>query len=479
MTAICTRKGFLGLAGAFAAQGLRAGERPPVGRPDCIRYSCDVPVYGDYDVAVFGAGPGGIGAAVAAARAGKKTILVERYNFPGGVGAWASTPLFFQFEGPDAHGNQFQMIRGICDETVRMLDRCGHARFYANDDHKELEPGPIGDQPLRGKVYFDAEYLKIAYHDLLDAAGVEKLFMTALSGAVTDGRRLTEAVVTCLEGPRAIRAKTFVDATGDAFLVQLAGGETFQASPYETMHKSMFMEVCGVKPHSYVRNAERYAELYAQHKLPENVWCGHNYCHFAQADHYSIPEAYAVGDCCSSRDMTRMDAELRRLNAELLDVYRREFEGYGEAYWITGAQQVCSRDGRHVRGRDTVDLALIRGEREVVDGVVPILRKWGAHSPRQREGFAPAQHGHLPGLKSIPYGALVSKSFDNVLVAGRGLSVEPEVAGTCRMMPTCMAQGQVAGTAAALALDFERGDVGRVRYAELRRRLEDSNHICC
>lgn len=64
---------------------------------DCVRYSTDVPVYGNYDIAVFGAGPAGIAAAIAAARAGKKTVLVEKYGSPGGVSTWGATPLFFRF----------------------------------------------------------------------------------------------------------------------------------------------------------------------------------------------------------------------------------------------------------------------------------------------------------------------------------------------------------------------------------------------
>lgn len=79
----------------------------------------------------------------------------------------------------------------------------------------------------------------------------------------------------------------------------------------------------------------------------------------------------------------------------------------------------------------------------------------------------------------MPYGALVPVGFSNVLAAGLDIAVEEDYVETIRMMPNCLASGQVAGTAAALALDRTHGDVGTVPYAELRKRLEAANHVCC
>ena len=107
--------GMLAIAGgASAAAG--AAEVPAEAPAGAVRVSQDVPVLGDYDVCVVGAGPGGVGAAVAAARAGKRTILVEHYGYPGGVGTNCNTPTFFfdPYKG-------VQYLRGIADEFMRRL----------------------------------------------------------------------------------------------------------------------------------------------------------------------------------------------------------------------------------------------------------------------------------------------------------------------------------------------------------------------
>ena len=447
-------------------------------KPGCVRFAADVPLLGDFDVAVFGAGPAGIGAAVSAARAGKKTILVERYNFPGGVGTWGSMGIFFLFEDNPAKPTR-QIIKGLADETVRALDRRGAARVMRDNRCDEPTGGRIGDRPLLGKVGFLPMALRTVYHDILSAAGVAKLFMTNLAGVVTDGRRVSAAVVSCLEGPRAIRAKTFVDATGDAQLVHLAGGETFQAPPDETMHKSMFAELCGMKPHDIAANRRRYKELFDAGKTPDGVWNHMGFMRFLEPGHVQLPVAYAVGDCCSSADMTRMDAELRHANEDVLAFYRREMTGYEDAYLVSSAVQVSSRDGRHAVGRVVLDRAYLQGEEDAADGVLPIHRYWGVeHSVKQRKGFRTKDSGGKPGLRLLPYGTLVAKDFDNVLMAGRCLSARPDVMRMCRMMTTCMAMGQVAGTAAALAVDRRLADVGAVPHGDLVARLESANCVC-
>ena len=110
------------------------------------------------------------------------------------------------------------------------------------------------------------------------------------------------------------------------------------------------------------------------------------------------------------------------------------------------------------------------------DPVMPFVRQWGEHAASMKHGFGGEVHGELDGLGAVPYGALVPVDFSNVLACGLCISVEEDYVKTIRMMPNCIVSGQVAGTAAALALDVAKGDVGAVPYAELRRRLEAQNH---
>ena len=466
-----TRKGFLGFGGAFLASGgLNAGAAETARTSDgTVRVSQDVPVLGDYDVCVVGAGPGGIGAAVAAARAGKRVCLVEHYGYPGGVGTNCDTPTFFRF----ADGER-QFIRGIADEIVRRLDRRNAAWFLTRDGRYQPDyANPVRDQPLTWRVRSRVEDMRVAYHDLLDEAGVDKVFYAHLCGAVRDGRRLTAAIIDCLEGPRAVRARIFVDATGAAHLIHRAGGRTTLAAPDKTMHKSVWAHVADsdVTPEVMAENRKIYDNLYRNHRerLPANVW--------AQLDGMGVSVGYVNGNSCDSRDMTRMDAEMRRRNFEVLAAFKRELRGFDRAYIDTAIHQVGSRSGRHIVGRECLSAAVVLADKPPANSVMPIYRYWGAHAASMKKGFRGGNAGERTGLGGLPYGALVPADLDNVFACGLGIAVEEDYVETIRMMPSCIASGQVAGTAAALALDRSLADVGAVPYGELVKRLEAHDFI--
>ena len=433
-----------------------------------VRVSHDVPVLDDYDVCVIGAGPGGVGAAIAAARSGKRTILVEHYGYPGGVGTNCDTPTFFfdPYKG-------VQYLRGIADEFVRRLAKRGAAWFLTRDERYQPDYSrPVGDLPILDRVRTRVEDMRVAYHDFLDEAGVEKLFYTHLTGAIRDGDRITAAIVDCLEGPRAIRAKVFIDATGAAHLVHRAGGKTRLAPPDKTMHKSIWAKL-SPGPHDevaqYKENQRIYAKLYREHRerLPEKIWPWLA---------IGLASGYVNGNGCDSRDMTRMDAEMRRCNFELLECYKRELKGFDDAYIVSAIHQVGSRSGRHIVGRETIDRKLVTTSAMPDNPIMPFVREWGEHSASMKNGFRGENYGSHDGLGAVPYGALVPVDFSNVLASGLCVSVEEDFVKTIRMQPNCLISGQVAGTAAALALDLSRGDVGKVPYAELRKRLESQNH---
>ena len=448
---------------------IMASAKPHAPHEAFIRITKDVPVLGDYDVCVVGAGPGGVGAAVAAARAGKRTILIEHYGYPGGVGTNCNSPTFFYdpYKG-------VQYLRGIADEFVRRLAKRGAAWYLTNDERYQPDYSrPIGDGPILGRVRSRIEDMRVAYHDFLDEAGVEKLFYTHLTGAVRDGDRVTAVTVDCLEGPRAIRAKVFIDATGAAHLVHRAGGRTRLAPPDKTMHKSIWATLSPgphATPEVYKENWRIYHKLYNEHRerLPENIWTSLA---------IGLCSGYVNGNSCDSRDMTRMDAEMRRRNFELLACYKRELKGFEDTYIENAIHQVGSRSGRHIIGRATVDSRLVTTPALPDDPVMPFVRQWGEHAASMKDGFGGPVHGQIDGLGAVPYGALVPLDLSNVLACGLCISVEEDYVKTIRMMPNCLVSGQVAGTAAALALDTSHGDVGAVPYPELRKRLEAQNHF--
>lgn len=431
-----------------------------------MEYTADLPVRSRHDVVVVGAGPAGIGAAVTAARQGRKTLLVEKYGYPGGVGTYACNTIFFRF---GEYGRQ--LVSGLAEEVIRRMDARGAASFLVDDRCAMPEFRPIGDRPLRYKVITKTEDLRVVYHDVLGESGVEKLFYSHFHGVIRDGRRVRGIVVDSIEGSQIIEGQVFIDASGDAHLVHRAGGRTEQAAPDETMHKSIFFMVGGVTPHDPNVNARRYQELFQAGAVPDRCWDHLGYSHQLDPGIVQLAFAYANGDGCSSADMTRMDHELRRRNFDIVDFMRREMPGYQHCFPVNSAQQVCVRSGRHIRGVARLTEALLAGDELPPEPIVPIIRTYGSHSTDQRKGFAPPKRGTLGGFSAIPYGALVPDEFDNVLAAGRCISVDECLMDTIRMMTTCMATGQAAGLAASIALTSGVAEMATVPYPDLRQGL--------
>ena len=149
----------------------------------------------------------------------------------------------------------------------------------------------------------------------------------------------------------------------------------------------------------------------------------------------------------------RMDHELRKLNFDIIDFMRREMSGYQHSFISQAAQQVSVRSGRHIRGVAKITVEKLRDGGMPEQPLIYITRRFGSHSGEQKKGFAPEQRGAWAGFSAIPYGALIPDEFDNVLACGRCISVDDAAMDTIRMMTTCMAMGQAAGTAASIAVD--------------------------
>ena len=398
-----------------------------------------------FDLAVVGAGPSGFGAAVAGARAGLCTILIDKSGTPGGVASFACCPIFFGF----AESGR-QIVSGLAEELIRRLDDRGKAVFYLGDRVRMPELRPIGGRPLLRKIGSDTESIRLAYLDFLAEAGVMQLFYTHCYGAEVSNGRIRALFADALEGPLRIEAEFFVDATADAHIIHRAGGRTRTFSNDDSMHKSLIFIVDNVAPSDPDDGDARYRELRAAGKTPP--W---------MLDYFArgyLPEAGKVlialckltgGSGVNSFDMTRMDAEARQRIPEIVDFLRREMPGFEHCRVITSSYGVGVRAGRCAIGRATVTPELLATPGMPADGIALIRRSYGSHSTGHN--FHPEWKKEMPGFTAIPLGSILPVDFENVAVVGRGLSVHPHVMDSVRMMATCISTGQAAGIAAALA----------------------------
>ncbi len=429
------------------------------------------PVIGEYDVAVIGAGPGGIGAAVSAARMGMKTILVEQYGFPGGVATNGCCPLYFLFSS-----NGKQIIGGVADELIRILDEELHDASFMIEDYFMPEYLPINKRQLLYKVVSTVEGIRIANSRLLKKSGVVSLFYAHLFGAVEEGGRIVAAAVDCLEGPCLIKAKTFVDATGDAHMIYRAGGGTgtVMYSFEESMHKSMSFEVGGVTAFNREVNNKVYKNLYEAGKTPANVLPHLAIGHRLTPGVVQIGFNKALGMSVDSADMTRMDAELREQIPEIVDFLRREIPGFKHCYLINSAIQVGVRAGRGIIGIGKLTKDIIAADELPEKPIALITKSYGSHSVKKE--FTPKWRNVMQGISAIPLDALIPVRFTNVLACGRCISADPHVFDTFRMMTTCMVTGQAAGITAALSAR-DNVAVKEVPYDMIRSRMLETGCI--
>ncbi len=416
------------------------------------------PVFGRYDVIVVGAGPGGICAAAAAGRLGARTLIVEKYGFPGGVATMACCPYLMGF---GAHGQQ--IAGGIADDLVREMDRMGHARMIADPAHAP-EDAPIGDRPLRANVIVTIEGLRVAANRLLERAGVERLYYTSCLGAVAENGAIRAIAVDGVEGPGLLHATTFVDASGDAQLVWRAGGATREAPVEDSMTKTILFRVGGVKNYYRPDMAKVFDQLVAEGNVPypeQDRFMGMAMLNPGEAQ---INFTLTAGSALTSRALTRMDGELREQVLVTVEWFRAHIPGFEACFLVDTGVGVGVRAGRNIVGLETITMADVDTDTPVAEPVALGTRGYGGHSLK---GFvAPWAKSH-PGIRPIPWRALLSASFRNVAAAGRAISCEPRVLDTFRLMARCMTIGQAAGVSAALGAQAG-GNLVDVGYPAVR-----------
>ncbi|WP_024516694.1 FAD-dependent oxidoreductase [Bradyrhizobium sp. Tv2a-2] len=407
-----------------------------------------VPLYGEYEVAVLGGGPAGIAAAVAAARAGRRTLLIERYGFLGGMGTAAGVTNFCGLHG-NVHGKMHRLVQGIASELLARIDRLGGL----NAPHLVL-----------GKIFaqaYDTAAYKIAADDLLAAHKVDVLFHALGAGVVmNDGMRINALMVETKGGRRAVRANIFIDCSGDGDLAAWAGApfELGDAAGH-TLYPSMMFRINGVDPDKAgeawrtIPQLMEEAERKGTHKFPRKgaivrpqrhaqEWRV-NFTQLARADGSAI-------NGVEPEDLTRGEIDGRRQAVEAFN-FLRTVPGFENSYIIDLPPQLGIRETRRVVGgyQLTGEDVLACASFEDSIGV----NGWPIEAHIAGDvifRFPPIPESR--GYNELPYRMLVPEKTENLLVAGRCASMTQEGQSAARVSGACFVMGEAAGLAAATAL---------------------------
>ena len=408
------------------------------------------PLLGEADVVVLGGGPAGLAAAVSAARHGARTILAERYGFLGGMGTAGGVTNFAGLYGR-RQGQVQLLVRGVVDELLARIERLGG--LNAPQD------GMQGRIRVRS---YDIPAYTCAADEMLVGAGVQPVFHALAVGAAMEGPgRIDALLLETREGRRALRARVFIDASGDGDLAHHAGVPwDYGDGAGSALYPSTMARIGGVDaPHALAAVGEfsaidrlmqaasaryrfgRRGAILRPQKNPAE-WR-------ANVTQLAAPDGRAA-NALDAAELTQAELEGRRQIVEYLRFLRAEVPGFERAELLALPAQVGVRESRRILGD-----YMLTGE-DVLSGArfadVIGLNGWPMEVHAEgRIDWAFARdadnaYHHLPLRMLLPQG------LDNLYVAGRCASMAHLGQAAARVSGPCFAMGQAAGTAAALSL---------------------------
>nr|WP_245599536.1 FAD-dependent oxidoreductase [Nakamurella lactea] len=407
--------------------------------------SRDVPVVAESEVIVVGGGPAGVSAAVAAARSGASVTLLERYSSLGGLASGGMVLVLDDM----CNGSEIT-VTGIVAEYVERLEKYGLAvsppeserfsspemwakwgRWGTFDFQSHVTP-----KPICYAVSFDPDGWKRVSNDLVQDSGVNlRLHSWFSQPIVTDGR-MTGVVVETKSGPQAIRGEVVIDTTGDIDVASRSGAEfvhdkylvtlVFRLAGVDTDAAEAYEQANPRETRAINRKIKRLLggawELWwLKTPSPGVVWC-------------NCPHLTGF-DGADPVSLTMAEFEARERIASALELIRQDLPGFENCYLLDVAQQIGVRQTRLLQGEYVVTKEDITTRRHFADSVA-----------RGRDYYT-------------PYRALLPRGVDQLLVAGRHYSASPQAQRMSREIPPCMAMGQAAGIAGALAVSS--GDLVR------------------
>jgi hypothetical protein len=388
-----------------------------------------------YDIVVLGGGTAGTAAAIAAARRGSRVLLVEEGNCLGGVStAGGVNEWYASLEGL---GNIFDHVR---DEVARFGAK--HGRF------------------------FNGEYLKIAWQQMAQQAGVEILFHTTLERVEADHGLVRSAGLLSCSRKISARAGFFIDATGEGDLAAMAGGEFQKGDPDQgrTLHMTLtFLLYDTGKPVvpylpdglSEIQNDGELPGLNAANVTPD----GRVYCNMTKVTGRDATDPFSL---------SAAEAEARVQLARIVHYLQKT--RFPNHMLASSGARIGIREGRRILGDYVLreDDVLDPAGREFEDGITVATCQIDFHSLTK-----PGHEGWRQKIVpyNIPLRSLIPTSLKNVLVAGKCISGDQVAHSSYRMTPTCCSMGQAAGTAMAMARESGHTEIRRLDPAGLRRQL--------
>jgi len=435
-----------------------------------MKNSLEYKINNEWDVVVAGGGPSGCAAAMAAAREGMRTLLVESTGTLGGMGTSGLLPFWTPFSD-----GKTMIYRGIAKQV-----------FNRN---KECQPHLNNDNNMDW-VSIDTECLKRTYDEMVIESGVHLLLFTQVVAAVSKNTGIVDHIVTSSKsGICGYRAKIFVDCTGDADLAASAGAEFEKGDEYGDLQPAtLCFNLTGVDTYAYLyinkpeNNDPEIKTIIEDPKYPL-IRSAHLTC-------TSLISSGVVGfnaghiwkvDGTDVKSLTDTIVYGRKLAFQIKEALSKYYpEAFSTAHLTISANLPGIRETRRIIGdyiltvedylerkkfhdeicRNAYPVDIHETEEEIDDIISGKLindRRYDLYEPGESHG--------------IPYRCLTPQKLTNVLVAGRSISTDRIVNGATRVMPVCLVLGEAAGIAAFLAINSSSSNVHEIDVSLLRGKM--------
>ncbi|HEY3839095.1 MAG TPA: FAD-dependent oxidoreductase [Bryobacteraceae bacterium] len=388
----------------------------------------------EYDVIVCGGGSAGTAAAYGAAKAGARTLLVERLGFCGG------TPVAAMIHTLDA-------VRS-CEDTSLVV-----VGGYARELIAEVgEMGGLATEDNPEEVLsLHPEFMKIAADRLLTRAGVRTLYHATAIDTCLQDNRVCGIEVAVRDGRALLQARCVVDATGDAEVAHFAGvpwtlDEELQAITYHFRLGQVARGVTWRELEDGCRKAMERADEQGNRVRYGGPWV----IRLTESE-VSINATRVYGNPIDPEELSASEQQARESMLAVWRILRDGVPALRESYIVSGATELHIRESRKIRGEYVLSEEDIVARRTFPDVIA--LGAWpiDIHPTDGYVGVHPHKE-NPPQPYEIPFGCLVPVDMDQLLVAGRPISTTHRAHGSTRVPGTSMATGQAAGVAAALAV---------------------------
>ena len=419
----------------------------------------DVPIVEETDVVICGAGPAGIAAAIASARAGARTRLIELHGSLGGV--WTTGALSWIIDSANKPG--------LMAELTSRLDERGARRT-------RVEGG--------ANYAYDVEAMKLLLEEMCGEAGVDVRLHTRVVAAARDSRnRLAVVVTESKSGREAWAADVFVDTTGDGDLGFVAGCGVEMGNP-ETgavQPMSLMAIVTGLRfeeIETYVGGSlgdpkKRLGALMTEIGVPPSY--GNPTLFRIRDDLFAMMANHQYDTKCD--DAAGLTAATLRGRKEIhaqVDALRGLGGVWSEMRVVSTGAQIGVREGRRIHGRYEVTAAdLLEGAR-FDDAVCRVTMGIDVHSTNPAKTKIVEEKPHKSRPYDVPLRALIAQDVDGLMMAGRCISGDFIAHSSYRVTGNAVAMGEAAGTTAALASGSGRLP-HEVEWVEVRETMDRLN----